>query len=93
MFPIRKDPPLRRGVYVERFKVNEYRWLVAVDSQAELVGLKTAKPDEIPAKSAELWQLLDRHDPIRSSATASSRRRAVQLRLLLTLILRVVGLE
>jgi hypothetical protein len=54
-----------RGVYLERYRVNGQRLIVAIDSRSERVAERTAETaDEQSAAEAELWELLDMMDPI-----------------------------
>lgn len=54
---------LSRGVYVERFTVNGHRMIVAVDSDGEMLAIKTATTGELEGKVNLLWDMLDRMDP------------------------------
>lgn len=58
--------PLPRGVYVERFTVNGYRWVYSVDHRGEQVALRTCLPLDIQATVDDLWRDLDSTDPVRS---------------------------
>jgi len=72
--------PLPRGVYIERFLVNGHRWVYSVDSRGEQMALRCPLEDDVQATADELWEELDRLDPI--PTRAPSRVSLPRLRLI-----------